>query len=57
MRNKTPNMPGSKPDKPAGYFTKYVTRYRRTKNLAKKCAERSKQCNLDIILVIHDKKN
>ena len=36
---------------------KYVTRYRRTKNLVKKCSEISKQCDLDIILVMRDRKN
>lgn len=36
---------------------KYVTRYRRTKNLVKKCADISKQCDLDIVLVMFDRKN
>ena len=35
---------------------KYVTRYRRTKNLVKKCSEISSQCELDIILVLFDRK-
>ena len=45
----------SEPQKNSG--NKYVTRYRRTKNLSKKCAEISKQCDLDIVLVMFDRKN
>lgn len=37
--------------------SKYVTRYRRTKNLRKKCAEISTQCDLEILLVVYDRKN
>lgn len=37
--------------------TKYVTKYRRTKNLIKKCDEISKQCDMDFIIVMHDKKS
>ena len=36
-------------------YNKYVTKYKRTKNLIKKSVEISKQCDLDMILVIHDK--
>ena len=36
---------------------KYVTRYRRTKNLIKKCADISQQCELEIVMVIYDRKN
>ena len=36
-------------------YNKYVTKYKRTKNLVKKCVEISEQCQLDIILVIKDK--
>ena len=36
---------------------KYVTKYRRTQNLVKKCKNISDQCNLDIILVIRDRKS
>ena len=57
MKNKQGKIPGGKVDKPQGYFTKYVTRYRRTKNLVKKCAEIANQCDLEIILIMHDKKN
>ena len=35
---------------------KYVTRYRRTKNLIKKCADISQQCELEIVMVIYDRK-
>ena len=35
---------------------KYVTRYRRTKNLAKRCMEISNQCELDIVLIMVDRK-
>ena len=36
-------------------YNKYVTKYKRTKNLVKKCVEISEQCQLDIILVIKDR--
>ena len=36
-------------------YNKYVTKYKRTKNLVKKCKDISDQCELDIILVIRDR--
>ena len=33
-----------------------MTKYKRTKNLVKKCVDISKQLDLDIILVVNDKK-
>ena len=45
----------SEPQKMTG--NKYVTRYRRTKNLIKKCADISQQCELEIVMVIYDRKN
>ena len=36
-------------------FNKYVTKYKRTKNLVKRCVDISEQCDLDIILVIRDR--
>ena len=44
-------------EKQQGSGNKYVTRYRRTKNLIKKCAEISSQCELDMVLLIFDRKN
>ena len=38
-----------------GQYNKYVTKYKRTKNLVKKCTDIAKQCDLDIILLIRDK--
>ena len=43
--------------KPKGTGNKYVTKYRRTRNLVKKCNDIAKQFNLDIILVMRNKKN
>ena len=37
-----------------GCYNKYVTKYKRTKNLVKKCAEISKQSNIDIVLILYD---
>ena len=36
---------------------KYVTRYRRTRNLIKRVGEISNQCDLEMILVMYDRKN
>ena len=38
----------------SGCYNKYVTKYKRTKNLVKKCAEISKQSNIDIVLILYD---
>ena len=43
--------------KSQGKNTKYVTKYRRTKNLVKKCDVISKQCDMDFIIVMRDKKS
>ena len=34
-----------------------VCKYRRTKNAVRKCVEISRQCNLNMVLVIYDKNN
>ena len=43
------------PSKPQPTYNKYVTKYKRTKNLVKKCVDISDQCNVDMILIIHDR--
>lgn len=38
-----------------GQYNKYVTKYKRTKNLVKKCAEISRQSQIDIVLILFDR--
>ena len=51
QKNNTP----TKKSRPHNIYNIYVTKYKRTKNLVKRCVDISEQCDLDIILIVRDK--
>ena len=56
MQNASPkNTTPAKKNRAQNVYNIYVTKYKRTKNLVKRCIDISEQCDLDIILVVRDK--
>ena len=55
MNNSNKKASGAKGAKAQSLYNIYVTKYKRTKNLVKRCLEISDQCDLDIILIDRDK--